>query len=117
MTLWFDSLHTTKFCRFQVTVTNTTINFNKPVTSSPLLSSSTVTTATSNSYTQSLSSTPVASLSHRSTPVQLKFSPKLDKSYSPVKTSTSGSNASLPKPEQWLGQIVSSATPHTGKHH
>ncbi|KAB0795391.1 hypothetical protein PPYR_12230 [Photinus pyralis] len=92
-----------------VTVTNTTINFNKSLTSSPTLS----TTNTSNSFTQSISSTPAPSLAKTITPVNLNF----NQTYTPAKPSPNpsvGSNASLPKPDQWLGQIVNLATPSSG---
>lgn len=99
-----------------VTVTNTTINVNKPLTSSPTLSS----TNTSNSYMHSLSSTPAITSGKTITPVNLNFSPNsMNQSYSPIKnqspnTSVTSTNSSLPKPDQWLGQIVNLATPSPG---
>lgn len=97
-----------------VTVTNTIINFNKSLTSSPTLS----TTNTSNSLTQSLSSTPAVPTTKSITPVNLNFSPSLNQTYTPVKSQSPnpsiGSNTSLPKPDQWLGQIVNLATPPPG---
>ncbi|KAF5307916.1 hypothetical protein FQR65_LT06483 [Abscondita terminalis] len=92
-----------------VTVTNTTINFNKSLTSSPTLS----TTNTSNSFTQSISSTPASSMVKTVSPTNLNFNSSLNQSYTPTKSSNA-SNANLPKPDQWLGQIVNLATPTPG---
>lgn len=94
-----------------VTVTNTTINFNKSLTSSPTLS----TTNTSNSFTQSISSTPASSLVKTVSPTNLNLNSSLNRTYTPTKNQSPNasirSNANLPKPEQWLGQVVNLATP------
>lgn len=66
-------------------------------------------TTMNNSFSQSVTSTPAAPSVNSIVPVSLNFSTVNQPSRSP--TLSIGSNASLPKPEQWLGQIVNSASP------
>lgn len=66
-------------------------------------------TTMNNSFSQSVTSTPAVPTVNSIVPVSLNFSTTTQPSRSP--TLSIGSNASLPKPEQWLGQIVNSASP------
>lgn len=70
--------------------------------------------STSNNINQSLTSTPTA-ITSTITPVTLNFSlsSTTNQSITSIKNISlnASSNASLPKPDQWLGKIVNSATP------
>jgi numb-like protein len=75
-------------------------------------------TTINNTFNQSITSTP-APVTSTVTPVSLSFSPSLSQSQNPTNrslTNSISSNASnLPKPDQWLGQIVNSTSPVLGK--
>lgn len=76
-------------------------------------------TNTTNTFNQSITSTP-APPPTTITPISLNFSPIINRSVPPSLTNNSSntstnSNASLPKPDQWLGQIVNSTSPIPAK--
>lgn len=94
-------------------------NFNSQSSVNQNNLSMSVTSTTSSVNQRSLTSTPIAAVSNAITPVTLNFSSSIAnqsiKSISPNSVViTSNSNASLPKPEQWLGKIVNSASPSGG---
>lgn len=92
----------------QSSVNQNTVNLN--VTTSV--------TTVNNTFNQSITATPQPT-SATITPVSLNFSPMVSRTVSPINRSVNSSvcsNAStLPKPEQWLGQIVNSTSPVLGK--
>ncbi|CAH0554939.1 unnamed protein product [Brassicogethes aeneus] len=76
-------------------------------------------TTINNTYNQSITSTPTAT-TNTITPVSLNFSPNLSRTVSPMTNRSSvsnsiTSNASLPRPDQWLGQIVGDTAPTSVK--
>ncbi|GJQ85236.1 hypothetical protein Trydic_g13076 [Trypoxylus dichotomus] len=84
------------------------------------LSMSITSTTTNSIINNSLTSTPTSGVSTAITPVTLNFSnSSTNQSVTSIKnislnSSNTPQNASLPKPEQWLGKIVNSATPSSG---
>ncbi|XP_019875922.1 protein numb isoform X2 [Aethina tumida] len=72
-------------------------------------------TTINNTYNQSITSTP--SVTTNITPVSLNFSPGVSKTVTPNRSvnNSISSNASLPKPDQWLGQIVGGTSPVLSK--
>lgn len=68
-----------------ISITNTTNTFNQSITTTPLPPSTTI------------------------QPVTLNMSPIVNRSITP--NTTINSNVNLPKPDQWLGQIVNSTSP------
>lgn len=67
-------------------------------------------TTINNTFNQSVTSVPAPV-----TPVSLSFSPNLSQSQIPANNSISSTASNLPKPDQWLGQIVNSTSPVLGK--
>lgn len=88
----------------QSSVNQNTLNFNL--------------TTINNTFNQSVTSTPLPAATNI-TPVTLNFSPKTPSTVNSTNTSNLTTNstggANLPKPEQWLGQIVSSTSPVLGR--
>lgn len=70
---------------------------------------------TTNTFNQAITATPTPPNTNMITPVTLNFSPSLNSTNTPLKSTspnnTIDSTTSLPKPDQWLGQIVNSTTP------
>lgn len=71
---------------------------------------------TTNTFNQAITATPTPPNTNVITPVSLNFSTSLNatetpKSHKSPNNITTDSNTSLPKPDQWLGKIVNSATP------
>ncbi|XP_060528723.1 protein numb isoform X2 [Cylas formicarius] len=79
-------------------------------------------TTINNTFNQSITSTPTTSTT-TITPVSLSFSPNIKRNTSNItpiairsqNTSITTTANTLPKPEQWLGQIVKSTSPRPGR--
>lgn len=96
-------------------------NFNSQSSINQNNLSMSITSTTTSVNQQSLTSTPTSAIPSAITPVTLNFSSSsTNQSVTSIKNistppqQNASSNVSLPKPEQWLGKIVNSATPSGG---